>query len=101
MRLNGLIHIGSAACIDRCWDYANYEPSTGQFRVRASAPNEVVVDNMDTVTAIEAGEHVVTAGEAPLYNVCPAKIPGIRFELRKLGAGGATCLGRIPATSHF
>ena len=100
-RLNGLIHVGSAACLGRCWDYGNYEPSTAQFRVRASAPNGVVVDDMQIVSDMEAGEHIVTAAEAPLYSVCPATTPGGWFELRRLEAGETTCLVRIPATSLF
>jgi len=100
-RLNGLIHVGSTACLGHCWDYGNYEPSTAQFRVRASAPNGVVVDDMGTVSDIEGGEHIVTPAEAPLYSVCPTKTPGGWFELRRLGAGDTTCLVRIPATKHF
>ena len=71
MQLNGLIHLGSGACIGRCWDYGNYEPATAQFRVQASGPNGVVADNMAIVAEIEHGRHVVTAQEAPLYSVCP------------------------------
>jgi hypothetical protein len=100
-RLNGLIHVGSAACIGRCWDYANYEPATGQFRVRVSGPNGVVTDKMGTVADIELGQHIVTPEEAPLYTVCSSKASDLQLELRKLGAGEATCLVRIPATNHF
>jgi len=95
------IHVGFTACLGRCWDYGNYEPSTAQFRVRASAPNGVVVDDMGIVGDIEAGEHLVTPAEAPLYSVCPTKTPGGWFELRRLGAGETTCLVWIPATKHF
>lgn len=100
-RINGLIHVGSTACLGRCWDYGNYEPSTGQFRIRVTGPNGVVADDMRTVGEIEAGRHVVTRDEAPLYNVCPSKALGTRFELRRLGAGETTCLVLLPATNHF
>lgn len=101
VQLNGLIHVGSAACIGRCWDYENYEPATGQFRVRATGPNGVVAYDMAKVAEIEAGEHLVTAREAPLYSVCQTKGSDTQFELRKLGAGETTCLVRVPATNHF
>jgi hypothetical protein len=101
VQLNGLIHIGSGACIGRCWDYGNYEPATAQFRVQASGPNGVVAGNTDLVAELEDGRHVVTAQEAPLYSVCLVKGSNTRFELRKLSAGETTCLMRIPATSPF
>ncbi len=101
VRINGLIHAGSAACIGRCWDYGNYEPSTGQFRVRAPRPNGVVVDDMRLVNEVEVGKHIVTREEAPIYSVCPSKTGGAAFEFRRLEAGETTCLVRIPATSHF
>ncbi len=60
---------------------------------------------MATVTEIGSGEHIVTAGEAPLYAVCAAKQADPQgdalFELRKLAAGETTCLVRLPATKHF
>jgi hypothetical protein len=98
-RLDGLIHAGSAACLGHCWDYGNYEPATGQFRIRVSGPNGVVVDNMRIVAEIESGRHVVTPQEAPLYNFCPPKTGDALFELRKLAAGETTCLVLLPATA--
>jgi len=56
---------------------------------------------MGTVAEIELGQHIVTREEAPLYSVCPSKAPDRQVELRKLGAGEATCLVGIPATKHF
>ncbi len=101
MQLNGLIHIGSGACIGRCWNYGNYEPATAQFRVQAASPNKVVAGNMVTVGEIEHGRHIVTVQEAPLYSVCPVKGSDTQFELRKLAAGETTCLVRIPAVARF
>lgn len=100
-RLNGLIHVGSSACLGRCWDYGNYEPPTGQFRIRVAGPNGIVVDNMQKVAEIESGKHVVTSQEAPLYNFCPSKTGGAPFELRKLDAGQTTCLPGVAATNQF
>jgi len=101
VQLNGLIHVGSGACIGRCWDYANYEPATAQFRVQATAPNKVVAGDMSLVAELEHGHHIVTAQEAPLYSVCPVKGSATQFELRELAAGETTCLVRIPAAIHF
>jgi hypothetical protein len=99
-RLNGLQHVGAAACLGRCFDYGNYEPPSAAFRVRVNGPNDVVTDDVRIVAEIESGGHIVTPQEAPLYTVCRAEQGGA-FELRKLGAGETTCLVKIPATGRF
>jgi len=112
-RLNGLEHVPALACLERCLDYGNYEPASGQFRVRVSGPNGVVASDIDTAGGITTGEHIVTPAEAPLYTVCAPKPGnaqadagsgaggGARFELRKLGAGDTTCQVRLAATTSF
>jgi hypothetical protein len=100
-RLNGLVHIGSGACIGYCFDYSNYEPATGQFRIRVAGPNPFVASTMTLVSEMESGHHIVTPLEAPLYSICPSTNPSQQFILRKLEAGEKTCLARIQATSQF
>jgi hypothetical protein len=100
-RLNGLEHAGAIACLGRCFDYGNYEPPSAAFRIRVSGPNSVVASDMDTVSAIASGEHIVTPAEAPLYTVCAPKEGNARFELRRLSVGETTCRVRLPATSGF
>ena len=108
-RLNGLEHAAALACLGRCFDYGNYEPTSGQFRVRATGPNDIVASDSNVASDIRSGEHIVAPREAPLYSVCapkPADAHGnaqghALFELRKLGAGETTCLVKLPATSGF
>ena len=100
-RLNGLEHAGAIACLGRCFDYGNYEPSNAQFRVRVTGPNDVVAGDVSIASDIRFGQHIVTAREAPLYTVCAPKQEDALFELRKLGAGETTCLVKIPATGRF
>jgi hypothetical protein len=100
-RLRGLEHVGATACLERCFDYGNYEPPSAQFRIRVSGPNGVAASDMATVGEIGGGEHIVTPGEAPLYAVCAPKQGDALFELRKLAAGETTCQVRLPATKHF
>jgi hypothetical protein len=99
-RLNGLVHVTSSVCLGRCWDYGNYEPSSGAFALRVSGPNGIVTDQPSVVNEIESGQHVVTPAEAPVYTVCQSKETNGGFELRRLGAGEVTCLVRIPLAPH-
>ena len=91
VRLNGLEHVLGWACIGRCFDYANTEPASRQFRVQVEGPGRVVAATLDTAFAIERGDYVVRKADAPLYSVCPSSVPGRRFELRKLEAGEKVC----------
>jgi hypothetical protein len=100
-RLNGLDHVLDWACIGWCFDYGNYEPSSLQFRVQATGPNEVVTPVNRTSLLIKLHTHVVTREEAPLYSVCPSEAPGRRFSLRKLEAGDRTCHFSLAVTPEF
>jgi hypothetical protein len=90
-RLNALLHVADRACIGHCFSYGNYEPATGQFRIRLTGPNQVVAPDMKVVQEIEEGQHIVTPAEAPLYSVCPIANDPNRFYLRAIHAGEQTC----------
>jgi hypothetical protein len=69
LRVNVLTHMIDRVCIGRCYSYANYEPSTGQFRIRADAPNPIVVDTYRQSWALMTGTYVVQSSDLPLYQV--------------------------------
>ncbi len=54
------------ACIGRCFSYGNYEPSSGQFRVRVAAPNEIVLDSAADVDAVASGTYLVRPRDLPI-----------------------------------
>ena len=60
-------HLISRACLGHCFDYMNYEPSTGQFRIHAAPENPVVLGAYAEFTAMKSGEYVVTARDLPLF----------------------------------
>jgi hypothetical protein len=100
-RLNGLVHVASAACVGRCFDYANYEPATGHFRIRVQGPNKFAAPSIATFRELEQGKHIVTAEEAPLYAICASSAAGKRFELRQLHAGEMSCKVELAANPTF
>ena len=101
-RLNATLHVVDRACIGHCFSYGDYEPATGQFRIRVVGPNPVVAPNMTVVQDIENGEHVVTPAEAPLYSVCLNDKPnGKRFILRALHAGERNCAFSLPISPRL
>jgi hypothetical protein len=68
-RLFSLLHVIDRACIGHCFSYANYEPSVGQFRLRAERGNGIVVANFRESWAMQAGGYVVKPADLPLYRV--------------------------------
>jgi hypothetical protein len=60
-------HSLDRACIGRCYSYANYEPSSRQFRIRARPGNGIVLDDYRDVAAAERGSYVVQSRDLPLY----------------------------------
>ena len=90
-RLNALMHVADRACIGHCFSFGNYEPATGQFRIRITGPNRAVAPTMKVVQEIEEGQHVVTKDEEPIYSLCAVENDPNRFYLRLIRAGEQTC----------
>jgi hypothetical protein len=68
-RMNALTHMIDRSCIGRCFSFANYEPSTWQFRVRAIAPNPYVASEYRDSIMMQTGRYVVKPSDLPLYQV--------------------------------
>jgi len=68
-RVNLASHLIDRACIGRCWSYGNYEPSTGQFRIRATGANSFVLFDYADAWAIETGTYIIRRRDLPLYEV--------------------------------
>ena len=69
LRVNALAHVIDRVCIGRCYSYANYEPSTAQFRIRADAANPYVANSYQESWAMQVGLYVVQERDLPLYQV--------------------------------
>jgi hypothetical protein len=59
------------ACIGHCFSYANYEPSSRQFRIRALPGNGIVLDDYADVDAVAGGRYVVQPRDLPVYLFYP------------------------------
>jgi hypothetical protein len=66
---NPVTHMMDRVCIERCYSYANYEPSSGQFRIRADRPNPFVVFDYQQSWDLQTGTYMVRESDAPLYQV--------------------------------
>jgi hypothetical protein len=64
-----LTHLVDRACIGHCYSYANYEPSTGAFRVRVRGRNPIVVDNYGDSLAMQAGVYQPKPDDPSWYQI--------------------------------
>jgi len=69
LRAGALSHLIDRACVGHCFSYANYEPSTGQFRVRVAGRNPIVASTYGESWLLQTGRYVVQPHDTPLYQV--------------------------------
>jgi hypothetical protein len=85
LRTAAVAHMIDRVCVGHCFSYANYEPSTGQFRVRATGPNPYVAWTYEDSWKMQTGIYVVRPADLPLYQV--QMDVGGRLGVRELPAG--------------
>lgn len=83
----GYYQLAERPCLGRCWSYGNYEPSSGQFRLRATAPNPRVMADVAGVQDLHMGRYVVRPADVPAFALenCPATAN--RYCLRAVAPG--------------
>jgi hypothetical protein len=94
-------HFIDRACIEHCYSYGNYEPSSGQFRVRARPENGIVAANFEDTDAIESGTYIVQPQDLPMFEIYQCQPDLIELCMRELVAGERN--GRVgyhPAFRH-
>jgi hypothetical protein len=80
-------HIADRACIGYCFSYGNYEPGTGEFRVRASPGNPYAMSSYDPVPEMENGTYEVQPEDLPAYQIYQCSPSGTDLCIRPLEAG--------------
>jgi hypothetical protein len=68
-RVQFIAHSVERACIGHCFSYSNYEPSSGQFRVRVRPGSPIVTDSADKSEAMSSGDYVVGTEDLPLVSI--------------------------------
>lgn len=68
-RIEFMGHLVDRACIGHCFTFSNYEPSSGQFRVRVGKGSPIVTDSADDSSDMESGSYEVQDTDLPLAEV--------------------------------
>jgi hypothetical protein len=80
-------HLLSRACVGHCFDFANYEPATGQFRIHPEPGNPVVMSTYFEVGSIAVGNFEIKPSYLPLYGLIRCGPNRSEFFVRPLEAG--------------
>ncbi|HEV2296996.1 MAG TPA: hypothetical protein VGR72_00580 [Candidatus Acidoferrales bacterium] len=74
-RVYFIMHIVDRACIGHCFSFANYEPSSGAFRIRVRPRSPVVTDDQCASDEMERGVYVVRPQDLPMMQIyqCDAR----------------------------
>ncbi len=68
-RVQFIAHSVERACIDHCFSYSNYEPSSGQFRIRALPASRIVTDSVGKSESMSSGDYIVQPADLPLISI--------------------------------
>lgn len=71
--VQALQHVAGRPCIGRCFDFADYEPSTEQFRLRARAGNTFVITGSADIDNLEHKQLVFNRADVPVYRLFPCQ----------------------------
>lgn len=87
-RLRYIGHMVDRACIGRCFAYEDYEPTTGQFRIRVRHPSPIVTDSTEKSSAMEDGDYVVLPEDLPMNEIYQCDATDLaKLCMRELSAG--------------
>lgn len=79
-------HIVDRACIGRCFSYDNYEPGTGQFRVRAAPGNSIVMGDPPDEAGGKSTEELVKALDPPVFLISQCDESSVNICVHELSA---------------
>jgi len=88
-RVPFIVHMVDRACVGKCFSYQNYEPPSGQFRVRVDQDGSPLnTDDSDASQQMEAGEYVVRPEDLPMAQIYQCDENDLtQLCIRQLSAG--------------
>jgi hypothetical protein len=94
-RIEFIAHMVDRACVGRCFVYSNYEPSSGQFRVRVvKGGSWIVSPSADAADDMQGGNYEIERGDLPLKHIYQcAREDWMKLCVRDLAEGDNTGTG--------
>ncbi|OFX26091.1 MAG: hypothetical protein A2V77_18425 [Anaeromyxobacter sp. RBG_16_69_14] len=82
-----LRHLVGRACIGHCFNFMNYEPASGQFRIHVSPGSPLVTSRIADAYSLEAGRYVVQDSDPPLHAIYRCGPRTVDLCIRQLAPG--------------
>ncbi|MGB7282234.1 MAG: EpsG family protein [Candidatus Acidiferrum sp.] len=87
-RVPFISHVVDRACIAHCFSYANYEPASGQFCIRARSGSPVASASEDDSEEMQSGEYEVQDEDLPMMEIYQCDEEDLsKLCIRELAAG--------------
>ena len=80
-------HMVDRACIQQCFSYENYEPSSLQFRVRVRSENPMVMSSAENADAAQGGTYILQPKDLPAFQIYQCDLTMTRLCMRELAVG--------------
>jgi len=80
-------HVVDRACVGHCFVIDNYEPASGQFRLRATPASTMAAASSEDTNRMMLGIYVVKASDLPAWQILQCGPREIDLCLRPLQAG--------------
>jgi hypothetical protein len=71
--VQALQHVAGRPCIGRCFDFADYEPSTAQFRLRALPGNAFAITDSADIDNLEHKQFIFNRADVLVYRLFPCQ----------------------------
>jgi hypothetical protein len=82
------LHVVDRACVGHCFLFSNYEPATGQFRLRVREDSPVVVATTEDSEDMQSGNYDVQEEDLPLKQIYQCDASDLtKLCIRDLQAG--------------
>jgi hypothetical protein len=94
-RLFFMRHIVDRACIGWCFSYSNYEPASGQFRIRVQPGSPIVAASTAESEQIQLGNYIVQSKDLPLFQIYQCRDRLTNLCMRELRAGETNGAGGL------
>jgi hypothetical protein len=85
-------HIVDRACVEKCFSYSNFEPSSAAFRIRVGPVSPIVATSPEVVGQMELGTYIVKPADLPLFQIYQCSPSMTDLCMRELHAGEQTGL---------
>jgi hypothetical protein len=87
-RLREINHLVDRACIGKCYTYADYEPSSAQFRIRVRPHSPIATDSATDSSDMDTGIYVVRPEDLPMNEIYQCDMKNLsKLCIRELSAG--------------